>query len=402
MKQLLSGALSVFLCAGRVAMAAPLDDMRRHFSRLEYDQALLAAEEARKSAQSDDERAESWLYEGYVDVALERELDALRAFDQALSLSPQIRPASDTSPRIAKVFERALKQSESRTLRRQHATLVLDPVVPPQVALRAFDVSAKVEGAFDGLTVRLEIGDRETGLSAQLPMASDPNGRYSAHVPADFARPSAELTLSLQLLDHSELFGVPTTTAVRLPEHRAMIEIFSPQRGAQVRVEGNVVGTIPLPAAVPVAPGKIHVTLSLKNQRVTEVLDVRAGEVARATLIAGESGPSKVVIARYTLMGVGAALLIAGAVLAAEAANEANELALKSNTGRQSGLQPVNFKDVSNIQSTGRAYQDGAIAAFAVGGAAALGSIALFIWPHEQSRSIKRLALDRRGIGVRF
>jgi hypothetical protein len=202
--------VAAVLAAAAVCAAAPIDDARRHYERLEYDQALVALDQERRDAAGDHARlAAAWLLEGSVDLALERTADARTAFARALRLSPSVRLPGDASPKLRARFAEAQAQYQQRARRHAAVRIALAPLPAPEVASRAVEIAAEVTSPFPGLVVQLSVADEAIGFSARLPMTARPDGRYAAVLPADFARPSARLALRAELTDEGELIAAP-------------------------------------------------------------------------------------------------------------------------------------------------------------------------------------------------
>lgn len=359
---------------------------RRHFQRAEYDQALAALGQARRAQRaSPAQRAEVWLLEGYVDVALDRTAAALEAFDRGLRLLPSLRPGPEASPKLRGAFAEALGRAEARTARRAAVRArLLEPEVP-RLAHQAIPVTVEVTSPFDGLAVQLVVtGEGETTV-VPLPREAQA-GRFRGEVPAALCRPDARLRLRAVLLDGDEPFasapaGDPLSPAgsvpLEVPLARAAVEVRSPIDGAEVRVAGRAVGRTPLPDAVVVPPGRVTVELAARGRRARQEVEVHPGELLRMTLAPPE-GPRPVVVARYTLLGLGGALLVVGGVLAGVAHNAASDLENAQAAEPGTMLPATQFSDVRGFQSLGQGASAASIACLVVGGAALVVGAALF------------------------
>jgi hypothetical protein len=367
-------ALCLLCALATSAAAAPLDDARRHYQRLEYDQALALLDEARRTTTDDHLRAEAWLLEGYIEIALARDADARRAFSRALSLDESLRPQTDTSPRLLAAFNQALASRRAR----QDTVVHVDDIAAPPVAERGFDVVAHL--APEGAGARLHVTDGGD-LSANLPMTLGPRG-HVAHVPAEFARPAATLQLRVEVVDDGEVVKVgraPPVQSVRLPAYSAAIEVRSRLTGADVTVQDRLVGRVPLSHTIPVEPGPVRVRVRRGADVAEESLIVHAGEVATVALsVRNDSARVRLTAARYTLLGLGGALAITGGVLLGQASASARDLegAVRGEPG--SGLPTTEFSSVRSFESAGRAYQITGIVTCVVGGVMAVTGAALF------------------------
>jgi tetratricopeptide (TPR) repeat protein len=386
-----------------LAAAEPLGDASRHIERLEYDQALASIEEARRAAGNDSARlAQTWLLEGTVDVALDREEQALAAFRRALRFAPTIGPRREASPKIRAVFDRASAAEADRSRRRTAASVKLVPPPPPPVASRALDVAAEVIAPFEGLTVRLQVA-AAPGLSATLPMVRTHGESYSAHVPAEFVVAGCTLAFRAELVDEGDVIA-RSSAALALPAHRAALQILSPIVGAELSIGGKPVGRTPLDAPVPVEPGRLHVALRSIVGTVSQDVDARAGEITTVTLALASHGSSKIAVARYSLLAGGAALLIVSAVLAAEAGTSAQSLGGSIARDPGSGLPTTEFSQVRGFDTNGRAFATASIATLVVGAVCVVTGAALFAWRKRSAERSRAVATkpSLHGLEVRF
>ncbi len=131
------------------------------YEELEYEQALKALGKAKELATTDDERAEVSVYEGIVLADLGQRKQALKAFQEALSLRPDARLPVRVSPKVARDFEdvRGTVQSappeavakpspsgaEDRPLlssEQNASALVTSPASPPPLAAAGLQAAA--------------------------------------------------------------------------------------------------------------------------------------------------------------------------------------------------------------------------------------------------------------------
>ena len=364
--------------------AGPLEDAQRHYQRLRYDEALATLAEHRKSPGADPKAlAQGWLLEGFISVALGREADALGAFDRALRLDPMVtRSLPDLSPKIRVLLDQAEARTRDRGARRRNLAVEVTVPEPPVVASRSVAITAVATAPFPGLTLALVLSSR-SGVRATLPMTAmrERGDRFSAPIPAELMRPDDELGVFVEAADAGETFarfpGKGHELVIRVPAHRATITVSSPSRGAELLVNGVSVGRVPLSGPIAVEPGVVRLALRGTTGTVSETIRVRPGETPSLALVLGRGGPAPAVIARYTLIAVGAALIVVGAVLGSEADQAARDLegAIRREPG---GLPTTEFANVSSFESNGRAFQTASIVSLSVGGAATLTGLALF------------------------
>lgn len=376
-------ALGCALLASGVARAAPLDDARKSIDRLEYDQALVSLEAARRGAGGDPHLlAESWLCEGIVEIALDRPERALAAFRRARRLDPAVRPAPSVSPKVQRVFDQAAALEAARARDRAQVAVRLDPFVAPEVAARAVEIAAQVTAPFDGLQVRLAFRDEPAGLAATLPMVRRDGDRFAAQIPPQFVRKGASPTVRAELYSEGEVIASdpPAAAAARtidLPRAEAALQITSPIRGAELSIDGVSVGRAPLASPAPVAPGRRAVRLRAPGIDLREIVQARPGEVTQVVLALGpQRGVARLSIARSTLLGVGAALVAAGIGLAIGAATEASQL---ESASASHGLPATDYATVRGLDESRRAFAICSDVAFAVGAAAAATGALLFL-----------------------
>ncbi|HEX2568303.1 MAG TPA: hypothetical protein VH877_02010 [Polyangia bacterium] len=416
------GALALVVVAvlagGRAdAATSALDEARRHFDRLEYDQTLALLAEARRAAREAEEVAATWLLEGYVDVALDREEEARAAFGKALRLRPALTLPGDVSPKIRDLFEQVAAAERRRAERRTHAVVRLLPIEAPPVAERGFDVTAVVEEMAPGWSLRLAVAHRAIGLSAALPMApldegspsrapsqrvaeqgrgeatgaektgepektADPaRSRFRVHLPREFARPGAMLECRVELLDEGDVIAsAPEAPAmVAIPRHRAALRPLSPLVGASLSVDGRPAGRLPLAAPLPLEPGRHRVMLRAPGGVVTQEVDVPAGEVTIVTLALGP-GTSPVVAVRWSLIAGGSALVVAGAAFAGATSvavrNFENSVAVDPGTG----LPTTPYSTAQAFERSARAFSTASIVTLVVGAVAVAVGGTLFLW----------------------
>jgi tetratricopeptide (TPR) repeat protein len=375
------------LLAALSAQAGPLEEARRRYDRLEYDQALALVAEARAGDAAPRAQAEAWALEAQIHVALDRGEDAVAAFRRALRLWPQLAAPLGMSPKVRRAFEAAAAQERERADRRRALALRLQPPVPPPVAERAVEVVASVERGWKGLLVRLRIDDPASGASAVLPMSAQ-GGAQHATVPGALLRAGTSLQLRVEAVDEGELVGSdpPAGTPPRLliiPATRAAVRIVSPLRDAELSIDGRAVGRLPLAAPVPVEPGERQLRLVGRGGNVSLRLSVSPGEIATASMTS--SGVSPLTVARATLLALGGALLVTGAVLGVEAERSARDLEAASRLDPVSGLPQSEFSSVQSIERSGRAMSIASITTLVVGGAAAIVGGALFaVRPRER------------------
>lgn len=373
--------------------ARALDEARRHYAHLEYDQALIAIGEAERAAARDPERlAEALLLEGFVDVALEREDQAIAAFRRALAAQPQLKPGPEASPKLLAVFARAAEAERSRAARRAAARVKLSPIAPPEVAARGIDVTAEVTAPFPGLASRLAVDD-PGGASASLPMAPAGDGRFLGHLPGELARAGARLTLRAELSDEGERFAESPPLALALPAHRAALRVETSLAGAELSIDGRPAGKTPFAGPIPVEPGRHSLSLRARAGRVTQEVQIAPGEIALATLAVAP--PNRRAVARWTLVGVGGALSTAGAGLLVAATRASADLESAASAREPgSGLPVQDYASVSGFASEQRGLTIAAAVCLAAGAAAA--ASALLFLPRRDRPS--RLAFA----GVRF
>jgi hypothetical protein len=124
----------------------------------------------------------------------------------------------------------------------------------------------------------VEVDGIEAG---QTPLAKPIRVSSGAHVVSVLAQgylpQHKEITLAGQTTETVSLTLQPTESRV------AQLVVRAPLPGAEVRVNGKVVGTTPLPASVAVAPGSVHVELFRAGYR-TAALTIAIDEGARGEL----------------------------------------------------------------------------------------------------------------------
>lgn len=407
--------VAVVLVGGRgeaapAAPAAPaaMDEARRHFERLEYDQALASLVEARRAAAGRaEEVAATWLLEGYVDVALDREEEARVAFGKALRLWPVLTLQGDVSPKIRDLFEQVAAVERTRAARRARAAVRLLPIEAPPVAERGFDVTAVVEEMAPGWSLRLAVAHRAIGLSAALPMApldegsggvaqavSVPGGgqvaeeaadktrsRFRVHLPREFARPGAMLECMVELLDEGDVIArAPAAPAmVAIPRHRAALRPLSPLVGAALSVDGKPAGRLPLGEPLPLEPGRHRVVLRAPGGVVMQEVEVPSGEVTIVTLALGP-GTSPVVPARWALIAGGSALVVAGAAFAGATSVAVRNFEASVTVDPGTGLPTTPYSTAQAFERSARTLSTASIVTLVVGAVAVAVGGTLFLW----------------------
>jgi len=351
---------------------APLDEARRHYQRLEYDQALALLEAAKKEVNAD--LPEVWLLDAFIQLALGRTVEGAAAMRHALSLDSGLKLPVDASPKLRTVFDEAKRALAERKARRAALVVHALSAPPPPVAQRGFDVTVQVDNAFEGVALYLGISDVRWG--ARLPMTRIAEGRYSARVPAELVRPSASLKLWAEVEDDGERIKESETTIVKLPAHRAAIEVSSPHEGAKVSLDGATQGAIPLAAALPAEPGTRKLQLRTGDGEVSQDVELAPGQIAAVTLKV--TGASKRVRAGISLMVASGVVLVSSVVFTALSAVSARQLegAVRREPG--SGLPLSDYGQVAGLERSGTAFQLTAIAT-AIAGALGLG-LGAFLW----------------------
>ena len=368
-------ALAAVTCA--LLAGSGLDEARRHYQRLEYDQALAQLEGARREAGEDGPKlAQVWLLEGFVQLALGRQAEGVQAMRRAVRLDAKVELPADASPKLRLAFDEARRQEAERRERRAAVKVGGLAAAAPPVAQRGFDVEAEVAHAYEGLEVRLKVRDPRAGAEAALPMSSTAPGRFTARVPAELAAPGATLELRVEARDEGEELA-SALLGVRLPPHRAAIEVSSPHDGAEVTLDGAAAGTIPLAAALPVEPGARQLSLRTREGEVAQQVVVAPGEVAAITLKVApgasarvRSGVGLVVASGVVLVGA-----VVFAVLSGVAGRQL-EGAVRREAG--SGLPLSDFSQVMGLEANQRAFALTAIVAAVVG--AAGGATGAVLW----------------------
>jgi hypothetical protein len=197
--------------------------------------------------------------------------------------------------------------------------------------------------------------------------------------------------------------GHPPAT-LRLPAHRAALLVRSPLRGAQVALDGKVVGRVPFAQPIPVEPGRVHVVLRSRTGQVAQDVQIGAGELAQLTLSI-DAAASRRAIARVALVALGAGLLITGGVLTWKADQQAQQVAAAAQLReRGSGLPLEPYALVQGDAASVREYAIAADTALGVGAAAALTGGLLFVPGLGAPERRARLApiVTSTGVGVAF
>jgi hypothetical protein len=108
-------------------------------------------------------------------------------------------------------------------------------------------------------------------------------------------------------------------------------------------------------------------------------VEVRPGEIGQVTLALAPTGASALTVSRWSLLAVGGALVVVGAVLAVEADAAERNLARAVAREPGTGLPTTDFSSVRAFDESGRAFAAGSIASFVVGGALAATGALLFL-----------------------
>jgi hypothetical protein len=351
---------------------APLDEARRHYQRLEYDQALALLEDAKREPGAD--LAQVWLLEAFIHLALGRTVEGATAMRRALTLDGGLKLPADASPKLRAAYDEAKRVLAERKARRAALAVRDLQAQAPPVAQRGFDVTVQVDRAFDGVALYLVVSDARAG--ARLPMTQLAGGAYGARVPAELAAASATLKLSAEVEDDGEVIAKTEPLSVKLPAHRAAIEVSSPHEGAEVSLDGAVQGAIPLAAALPAEPGTRKLLLRTGDGEVSQDVELAPGQIAAVTLKV--TGASKRVRAGISLMVASGIVLVSSVVFAALSAVSARQLegAVRREPG--SGLPLSDYGQVAGLERAGTAFQVTAIVT-AIAGALGVG-LGAFLW----------------------
>lgn len=431
-RRVLALVVAIVLAGGWVEAATSppsLEEARRHFDRLEYDQALASLVEARRAAAGRaEEVAATWLIEGYVDVALDREEEARAAFGKALRLVPALTLPGDVSPKIRDLFEQVAAAERTRAARRARAAVRLLPIEAPPVAERGFDVTAVVEEMAPGWSLRLAVAHRAIGLSAALPMArldegsggaaqggAEPGrggvgeagaeaektrGRFRVHLPREFARPGAMLECLVELMDEGDVIArAPVAPAmVAIPRHRAALRPLSPLVGASLSVDGKPAGRLPLGEPLPLEPGRHRVVLRAPGGVVMQEVEVPPGEVTIVTLALGP-GTSPVVPARWGLIAGGSALVVAGAAFAGATSVAVRNFEESVTIDPGTGLPTTPYSTAQAFERSARTFSTVSIVTLVVGAVAVAVGGTLFLWHKRPAAAPQPRGASSSGIG---
>ena len=397
----------MLLCAAGLSSAqttAPMAIAWRHYRALEYDQALASLVDARRAATTPAQLSDVLLLEACVQVALDRNDEAIVSFRNALRNNPAQKLAPNSSPKLTTVYDQAKTLERERAQRRSELALRLVAPSTPEVARRAIEVVAIVDRPFEGLTGRVQVENtRSHGLS-EVALVKEPDGVWRARIPTALVDPGATLALRASLLHENEVIVTAPALSqpallVTAPAYATALRVDSAMTGAEVRIDGVLIGRVPIERPIPSVVGVRRVELSSSRGSIIQSVDLAEGEIVRVSLKVEPR--ARLPIARYFLIGVGSALVIAGGVLFDQSARADARYRSLVALDPVTGLPTTAYSTASPQESSARSFQLAASVFVAVGGAAAIVGLALFAVRGEQ-RNRSRVAMTSHGLGISF
>jgi tetratricopeptide (TPR) repeat protein len=204
-------------------------------------------------------------------------------------------------------------------------------------------------------------------------------------------------------------FDVPEGTTFQvqaeLDERPGDIVVEGP-RGAWVRVDGRVVGKLPLAATVSVEPG-VHVVTVTKNGHDTFSQDLELDREGWS-LVRAKLDVSNQRVASYFLMGLGAAGLAAGGVQLGFALDRQRQALVFADQRETDQLTTEEYDEYLGLADQRNALRTGALISGISGGALLLTGVVLFAYdnPRLAAGRVAARRFDLRptptGVALRF
>ncbi|MFT3772199.1 MAG: PEGA domain-containing protein [Minicystis sp.] len=276
--------------------------------------------------------------------------------------------------------------------------------------------------------------DAVQALSELEPMAERLGAAGEAAAPPPVAKPQTQLMVSAQTkealiaLDGGKPVEAPLIAEVKPGKHRIHVEApgFFPEDrevqaadggvvaldismrekpglltvvardGTDVSIDGRVAATTPLARPIEVAPGRHFVALTKRGYKaITEDVDIGRGETKR---VDGHLEMTGQRVGAYVLMGIGAAAVVSGGVLAGLAVREQRAAQTLDEKRLKTGaLTLVDFADYQrHVRTRDDLRRAGGVA---LGGGVVLGATAVMLAVFDQPviNGARRDAASRPG-----
>lgn len=363
---------------------------------------LLSAERAHAQSKEDLDKAKALFNAGAQAYSLGQYLPAIQAFEEAYKIAPK--PAIlfslaqaqrkqyviDKDPTRLEAAVKGFRQYLAEVAsggRRADAVQALSELEPLLDAMKAKGMPAPTAAPPVKPAARVMVTSPTTGAVVSLDGASTSEAPFigevkpGKHTVVVSAKGHDDEKREIQVLD-----GGLVAVDLTLKEKPALLEIRAPS-GAEITIDGRVVGVAPLAAPVPSTHGR-HFVAVMKNGSLawTKEVDLVRGESQK---LDPQLATSAQRTASYVVLGFAAGAIVTGGVFTVLALGKQSDAQGVLDEKAVGNISPSRLADYEDARAARDRWKMGALIGFGVGAALATTGILLFAFDRPKTPAME-------------